>query len=48
VAPAGPLDTDPGITPMAHIFVDSKAEWFEITDSIPQFAQAPPPPTATR
>jgi hypothetical protein len=44
VVPAGPLDTDPGMRPMAHIFVQSKAPWFEITDSIPQFAEMPPPP----
>jgi hypothetical protein len=44
VAPAGALDTDPGMTPMAHIFVASKAEWFEITGTVPQFAQMPPPP----
>ena len=44
VVPAGPLDTDPGMRPMAHIFVQSKAPWFEITDAIPQFAEMPPPP----
>jgi hypothetical protein len=40
--PAGSLDTDPGIEPAAHIFVDSKAPWDRITDSIPQFAEMPP------
>jgi hypothetical protein len=44
IVPAGPLDTDPGMRPAAHIFVGSKAPWFEITDSIPQFAEMPPPP----
>jgi hypothetical protein len=44
VVPAGPLDTDPGMRPMAHIFVESKAPWFEIADSIRQLAGAPPPP----
>ena len=43
VVPAGALDTDPGMKPMAHIFVASKAPWFDITDSIPQFAELPPP-----
>jgi hypothetical protein len=43
VVPAGPLDTDPGMRPMAHIFVGSKAPWFEITGSTPQFAEMPPP-----
>jgi len=43
VVPAGPLDTDPGMKPMAHIFVASKAPWFEITDAVPQFSELPPP-----
>ena len=42
VIPAGSLDTDPGIRPQAHIFVGSKAPWFEITDNIPQFTEASP------
>ena len=42
VIPAGCLDTDPGIRPQAHIFVGSKAPWYEIADTIPQFAEAPP------
>jgi hypothetical protein len=42
VVPAGPLDTDPGMRPLAHIFVASKAPWFDITDSIPQLAEGPP------
>jgi hypothetical protein len=48
VVPAGPLDTDPMTRPLAHIFVASKAPWFEITDTIPQLAEAPPPPRAAR
>lgn len=39
--PAGSLDNDPGIRAGAHIFVDSKAPWDHITDSIPQFAERP-------
>jgi hypothetical protein len=42
VVPGGGLDTDPGMRPMAHIFVADKAPWFEITDSLPQFEQMPP------
>jgi hypothetical protein len=42
VVPAGSLDTDPGIRPMAHIFVANKAPWFDITDRLPQFPQMPP------
>ena len=32
----GTLDDDPGTRPSAHIFVGSKADWFEITDELPQ------------
>ena len=38
----GTLDTPLPKRPIvAHIFVDSKAEWDEITDELPQFAQRP-------
>lgn len=33
----GVLEDTPTIRPMAHIFVGSKAPWFEITDALPQF-----------
>lgn len=36
------LDDDPGVRPEAHIFVASKAPWFEITDGLPQFADYRP------
>lgn len=42
VVPAGSLDSEPGITPGGHIFVDSRAAWFEIPDGLPQFAEMPP------
>jgi hypothetical protein len=45
--PAGALDTDPGIKPLARIFVGSKASWVDITDSVPQFAELPPPQPAS-
>jgi hypothetical protein len=32
----GTIDGDPGIAPLSHIFVESKAPWFEISDSLPQ------------
>ena len=32
----GTLVDPPGIRPSAHIFVGSKAPWFEITDDLPQ------------
>jgi hypothetical protein len=43
VVPAGSLDRDPGLRPAAHIWVGSKAPWFEIADALPQHAESPPP-----
>lgn len=40
--PCGTLDTDPGMRPQAHIYVGSKAPWFEITGDLPQYDQMPP------
>jgi hypothetical protein len=40
--PAGNLLADPGVRPTAHIFVGSKAPWFEIADDAPQFEAYPP------
>jgi hypothetical protein len=37
----GTLDDDPGIKPKCHIFVGSKAPWFDITDDLPQFPERP-------
>jgi len=34
--PAGLMDDDPGIRPEAHIFVESKAQCYTITDNLPQ------------
>jgi hypothetical protein len=39
--PLGILDDDPGIRPESHIFVRSKAPWFEITDDLPQHDELP-------
>ena len=33
----GSLVDEPSIRPTGHIFVGSKAPWFEITDDLPQF-----------
>jgi len=44
VVPVGSLDGDPGIRPEAHVCVEDKASWFEITDKLPQYAQLPPAP----
>lgn len=35
--PAGLLDDDPGVRPALHMFVGSKAPWWDITDDLPQF-----------
>jgi hypothetical protein len=32
----GTLDDDPGVRPERHVFVGSKAPWFEITDALPR------------
>jgi hypothetical protein len=32
----GVLDDDPGVRPAAHIYVGSKAPWYEITDAFPR------------
>lgn len=39
--PLGGLETDPGARPEAHIFVDSKAPWYEISDQLPRYAEWP-------
>jgi hypothetical protein len=39
---AGALDQDPGSRPVHHIFVGSKAPWFEITDALPRFQEHAP------
>jgi hypothetical protein len=35
--PLGTLDDDPGVRPEAHVYVGSKAPWYEITDALPQY-----------
>ena len=41
VVPCGSLDDEPGATPRGHIFVGSKAPWYEITDGLPQWEELP-------
>jgi hypothetical protein len=41
VIPVATLDTAPSLPQLAHIFVGSKAPWFEIADSLRQFEQYP-------
>lgn len=35
----GGLEQDPGARPQAHIFVDSKASWYDIDDKLPQYSE---------
>ena len=37
----GLLEQDPGRRALAHFWVGSKAKWFEISDSLPQFERGP-------
>lgn len=45
--PAGTVDTPLPLLSTVHIHVASKAEWCEITDEWPQFAELPPPEQLT-
>jgi hypothetical protein len=38
----GILDDDPGSRPICHVFVGSKAPWYEIADALPQHESFPP------
>jgi len=38
--PLGTLDSDPGVKAAHHIYVKSKAPWFDITDDLPQFDES--------
>jgi hypothetical protein len=42
IVPAGTLDHDPGARVQMHIFVGSKAPWYEIADSLPRHEAAAP------
>ena len=35
----GTLDQDPGVRPLLHVWVGSKAPWFTITDGLPQLEE---------
>lgn len=39
--PMGTLVDEPTIRPSMHIYVGSKAHWFEITDHLPRFDTLP-------
>lgn len=36
----GTLDETDGLRPIAHIYTDSKADWFEITDHLPRHSSS--------
>lgn len=42
VVPMGALDDPPAVTPDRHIFVASKAPWYDIADDLPQHDGYPP------
>ena len=51
VVPMGSLDVDPEHAPDAHIYVDSKAPWFAITDELPRHPEglgSAPKPSPSR
>lgn len=37
----GTVEGDPGVRAEAHIFVGSRAQWYEINDDLPQFEERP-------
>jgi len=41
--PAGAIDSPLPPLPAVHLYVGSKAPWYEIVDTWPQFAELPPP-----
>ena len=41
--PAGTIDSPLPPLPAVHLYVGSKAPWYEIADAWPQFAELPPP-----
>ena len=41
--PYGSLVDEPSLKPMAHMFVGSKALWYEILDDLPQYDEYPWP-----
>jgi len=46
--PFGALDDDPGVRPLCHVHVASKAPWYDITDELPRFDEVPPSPVKGR
>jgi hypothetical protein len=42
LVPLGSFDDDPGVPALGHIFVGSKAPWFDIADDLPRYEEYPP------
>ncbi|MEM7194210.1 MAG: GFA family protein [Pseudomonadota bacterium] len=42
IVPFGTLDDDPGRGADDHIFLNSKASWYEVEDSLPAYGELPP------
>ena len=40
--PAGNIEGDPGVRPELHMFTASRADWYPISDGLPQHASFPP------
>jgi len=38
----GTLEGDPGIRPASHVWIESRAPWFEVTDTLPQHPRGAP------
>lgn len=39
--PLGCLDDSTDIKPLCHVYVASKASWYDITDNLPQYKEVP-------
>ena len=39
--PYGTLSDEPALKPTAHMFVGSKARWYEVRDDLPQYSEYP-------
>lgn len=48
VLSTGSLEGDPGSRAIRHIFVGSKAPWYEIGDGLPRFDEHAPPPASEK
>ena len=42
IVPLGSLDDDPGVHPSEHIWVDSRAAWYDVPGDLPRYPEGPP------